>query len=632
MVLPLFSTGTISLTNGSAEVVGASTFWLVTDIRPGDVLRVDGHGILYFIESWTDLTHITLDTPYTGATGSGLGYSILRMSGDWGSNRVLSLQVADYVRSFTVDTLTSEELIDALEAVTAQVTIATAEKTAAAASATAAAGSATAANTSKLAAQLAETNAETAETNAETAASTATTQAGISTTQAGISTTQAGLASADRVLAQAAAAASGGYRYLWSTDTTATDPGTGKVKMNAGNTALYISETDANSAAMAAAIATWDDSTNTALRATIKITKIGAPGVFKVLSLTAAIVDGGTWNTLTVAQVVSNGVLANNDPVTIEVDRTGNLGNTGATGAPGGVTTFNARNGVVVPAQDDYTADQISVTGTTNKFLTDGDKGDVTVSASGATFTIDNGVVSNTKLANMVTATIKGRNSAGAGAPEDISMAQLKALLAYVAGDITSGTFADARMPLRLLGTPSGPTVNLDTIAAAGFYTYFSGTTTTGMPPVATAGMLLHQVFDVNAQTQLAFDYNSDEVWRRRKESGVWGAWRNLTGQLPTREVTGASTLILGDQGGAIRSTGAATAVITIPTNASVPIPIDATFTFERWGTGELSIAPAAGVTLNSVSNRRKVATQYSVASLHKKSADEWLLFGDLAL
>ena len=50
--------------------------------------------------------------------------------------------------------------------------------------------------------------------------------------------------------------------------------------------------------------------------------------------------------------------------------------------------------------------------------LTDGDKGDITVSNSGATFTIDNDVVGLAQLAHMPTARVIGRTTSGTGAPE----------------------------------------------------------------------------------------------------------------------------------------------------------------------------------------------------------------------
>ena len=61
--------------------------------------------------------------------------------------------------------------------------------------------------------------------------------------------------------------------------------------------------------------------------------------------------------------------------------------------------------------------------------VSDGDKGDVTVSSSGTVWTIDNGVVTNAKLADVATATFKGRTTAGTGAPEDLTVTQATALL-----------------------------------------------------------------------------------------------------------------------------------------------------------------------------------------------------------
>ncbi len=72
--------------------------------------------------------------------------------------------------------------------------------------------------------------------------------------------------------------------------------------------------------------------------------------------------------------------------------------------------------------------------------LADGDKGDITVSSSGATWTIDNGAVSLAKMANMATASVIGRNTAGSGAPEILSMSTLGTMLGLPATIPASAT------------------------------------------------------------------------------------------------------------------------------------------------------------------------------------------------
>jgi hypothetical protein len=61
--------------------------------------------------------------------------------------------------------------------------------------------------------------------------------------------------------------------------------------------------------------------------------------------------------------------------------------------------------------------------------VSDGDKGDITVSGSGATWTIDATAVSLAKMADIATDSFLGRDTAGTGVPEVLSVATTKTLL-----------------------------------------------------------------------------------------------------------------------------------------------------------------------------------------------------------
>lgn len=130
----------------------------------------------------------------------------------------------------------------------------------------------------------------------------------------------------------------GGLTYTFDEDTTATDPGTGKLKFNhatlSSATALYISETTNAAINASGALATWDDGTST-VRGTLKVTKQTNAAVFAQFNITGTITDGGTWDTFTVAYVTGNGVLADGDLLVVQFVAKGDKGDTGATGSAG---------------------------------------------------------------------------------------------------------------------------------------------------------------------------------------------------------------------------------------------------------------------------------------------------------
>lgn len=74
--VPLDGVGVITVTNGSADVVGTNTAW--TSALDGKNIRIDGSDNTYFtvIASVTDATHLTLMAPYDGSSAPGRTYLI----------------------------------------------------------------------------------------------------------------------------------------------------------------------------------------------------------------------------------------------------------------------------------------------------------------------------------------------------------------------------------------------------------------------------------------------------------------------------------------------------------------------------------------------------------------------------
>jgi len=73
----------------------------------------------------------------------------------------------------------------------------------------------------------------------------------------------------------------------------------------------------------------------------------------------------------------------------------------------------------------------------------------------------------------------------------------------------------------------------------------------------------------------------------------------------------------------------ATASTLTIPTNATVAWPIGTSIDILQTGAGQVTIAGAAGVTVNATPGL-KLRTQWSSASLLKRGTDSWVVVGDL--
>lgn len=74
----------------------------------------------------------------------------------------------------------------------------------------------------------------------------------------------------------------------------------------------------------------------------------------------------------------------------------------------------------------------------------------------------------------------------------------------------------------------------------------------------------------------------------------------------------------------------ASAGTFTVPSDASASVAIGLSVVLHQFGTGQLTVAPASGVTLVARGSAFKLAGQYGIAGLRKYGANSWILYGDI--
>lgn len=148
-----------------------------------------------------------------------------------------------------------------------------------------------------------------------------------------------------------------GLLFTLSTNTSMADPGAGLLRFNnatlASATQLAIDATSAapGNPSVSALINTWDDSTNTAFRGTLRFMKRGAEENFVAYSVGGALTDNTGWLQVPITYIAEGGALANNDVLVVSFDRTGNTGDNGANGVSAGFEyTFSTTTTMADPS------------------------------------------------------------------------------------------------------------------------------------------------------------------------------------------------------------------------------------------------------------------------------------------
>jgi len=98
----------------------------------------------------------------------------------------------------------------------------------------------------------------------------------------------------------------------------------------------------------------------------------------------------------------------------------------------------------------------------------------------------------------------------------------------------------------------------------------------------------------------------------------------------PIQQKTGSYTLsALTERDNMIEVSSATAVSITIPLNSAVAYPVGTSIDILQTSTGQVTIAGAAGVTVNATPGL-KLRTQWSSATLFKRASDTWVVYGDL--
>ena len=132
---------------------------------------------------------------------------------------------------------------------------------------------------------------------------------------------------------------------------------------------------------------------------------------------------------------------------------------------------------------------------------------------------------------------------------------------------------------------------------------------------------------DASPQLGADLDLNSNDI------TGTGSV--NITGAITAQSALNAQTgttytTVIGDASKLVTLNNGSAIALTIPANSGVAYAVGTKLDFAQLGAGQVTVAGAGGVTVNSTPTL-KLRAQYSGATCIKTATDTWLLVGDLA-